>query len=362
MPVSSSGSTNNHKRNVVHWLTLILVISAFFTFLRANLVLSSSSCANTPQLEPMQTTASLPASFTKPSASILRHSRSSSTSSISSNGSTGSRRRQRSPPSPTPSACSLDSLPLDDDIPPLSLEPLETPEDKVEGLRLVADSVAQMHQRAFSTVLFHPLCLAGYAATLAGLYQAFGTKSDLGSCIIVACGVTMSYILLVRYLTSGYIRLAEQTNWWSWMTGGGGAEGAEDIVLGARFGGSLIGALVLRLEPNPSLVGKKKSRSTALKRGGRGVIRAWTTRMKFRGEGVGNDLLKAAIKVTKEKCGRDAEVGFAQEHANSTMVLPAMFNGSFRRDEILATKALQTAVSEWECTKRKRVLGDAPDA
>uniref|UniRef100_A0A8H7NN97 Transmembrane protein n=1 Tax=Bionectria ochroleuca TaxID=29856 RepID=A0A8H7NN97_BIOOC len=215
-------SACHHPNSIAHKINSVPVVkgsTAFFTFLRANLVLSSSSCANTPQLEPMQTTASLPASFTKPSASTLRHSRSSSTSSISSNGSTGSRRRQRSPPSPTPSACSLDSLPLDDDIPPLSLEPLETTEDKVEGLRLVADSVAQMHQRAFSTVLFHPLCLAGYAATLAGLYQAFGAKSDLGSCIIVACGVTMSYILLVRYLTSGYIRLAEQTNWWSWMTG-----------------------------------------------------------------------------------------------------------------------------------------------
>ena len=79
-------------------------------------------------------------------------------------------------------------------------------------------------------------------------------------------------------------------------------------------------------------------------RGGKGVIRAWTTRLRYRGKGIGRDLLDGAIRIVKDRCGKDAEVGFAQEHANSTMLLPAMFNGVFRRDEVRAAKALEKAL------------------
>lgn len=129
-------------------------------------------------------------------------------------------------------------------------------------------------------------------------------------------------------------------------------DGEEDLVLGTKFGDEIIGSLVLRLELNPSLAGKKKNRSLSLK-GGKGVIRAWTTKLRYRKRGVGGDMLAEAVRVTKERCGRDAEVGFAQEHANSKMVLREMFNGSFRRTERMAQRMLEAQIGEWEGRRKK---------
>lgn len=65
-------------------------------------------------------------------------------------------------------------------------------------------------------------------------------------------------------------------------------------------------------------------------------------------------MLHEAVRITREKCGRDAEVGFAAEHANSSMVLPEMFNRTFRQDERKAAGALEKVLSEWEGARRKR--------
>jgi len=65
-------------------------------------------------------------------------------------------------------------------------------------------------------------------------------------------------------------------------------------------------------------------------------------------------MLHEAVRLTRERCGRDAEVGFAKEHANSRMVLPEMFNGSFRRAEMRAAKALENVLEQWEGNRRKR--------
>ena len=252
-------------------------------------------------------------------------------------------------PSASPLASNPPLAPLDD-IPPLSLETLNTREDKYDGLHLIADSVAQMRQRASAAVLTHPICLAGFAAAFAAVYRfAWVSRGDPGLAIILSCGVAVSGILGVSYFTNGYIELAEKMRW-DWLRG---PDGEEDLILGARFDDRIIGALVLRLQPNPAFVGKRRSRALAL-RGGRGVIRAWTTKMKYRGKGMGKDLLLAAVRVTKERCGKDAEVGFAKEHANSVMLLPDYFNGIFKRDEMRATKAVDSAVAEWEASKKRR--------
>lgn len=304
-------------------------LPAFFTFLRANLVLSDSalsSCANTPVLEavPHQHPAPL---FSNPA----------------------------SPPSSLASSSSP-LTPLDD-IPPLSLETLDTEDERCEGLQLVADSIAQMRQRALRAVASHPLCLAGLGASLAAIYH-LAVPSDPRLGLFLACGVTASYLLAIRHFTSGYGRLADQLHW-SWLRSPDASGG--DVVLGARYRNDLVGALVLRLQPNPSHSGpstgghaRRKSRGGGSLRGGRGIIRAWTTHLRFRGRGMGRDLLESAVRFTKEKCGRDAEVGFAKEHANSVMILPDMFNGVFRRDEVRAAKALDAAVTEWEFTRKKR--------
>jgi hypothetical protein len=36
------------------------------------------------------------------------------------------------------------------------------------------------------------------------------------------------------------------------------------------------------------------------------------------------------------------------------MLLPNMFNKAFRRDEVRAAKALESAVAEWDATKKRK--------
>ncbi|KAK3368891.1 hypothetical protein B0T24DRAFT_630929 [Lasiosphaeria ovina] len=262
------------------------------------------------------------------------------------------------PPSPSPLGAHPPLTPLTalDDIPPLSLNVLKTHDDKVDGLKLIADSIAQQRQQAAFHLVFHPLLVGSLLVILSGVYQYAWVlrQHDLGTTLTLGSGVVMTYLLGIRYFVSGYIRAAEELSW-DWLVG----DDEEDVVIGTRFGGDLVGALVLRLVPsNPSAPatskrGSKNShhRGPAL-RGGRGVIRAWTTKLRYRHRGVGGDMLREAVRVTRDKCGRDAEIGFALEHANSVMVLPELFNKPFRKGEIKAARALEAVVSE--CDKRKR--------
>ncbi|TWU76615.1 hypothetical protein ED733_008158 [Metarhizium rileyi] len=290
--------------------------AAFFTFLRANLALSPSALSsnyNTPYLEPCS-----PQPVQLP------------------------------PPSPSSVAESNEAL---DDIPPLSLDALETQNDKLDGLRLVADSVSEMRQRASKAVVFHPLSLAALIASYVAAYDfVYIPGRETGRALMLASGITMLYIAAVRFLTSGYDTLGEQIRDEDWLH-------EEDILLGARMGDALVGTVVLRLEPKraPASGSKRKNhcRSASL-RGGKVVIRAWTTKSKYRGQGVGKKLLDRAVRLARDRCGKDAQVGFALEHANSTMLLPGIFNKAFRKDEVCAAKALEAAVAEWDLVKKKK--------
>lgn len=267
------------------------------------------------------------------------------------------------PPSPSPlakhvtnadDATSSQPQPNLDDIPPLSLDVLTTRSDRVDALNLIADSVAQQRQRASYGLIFHPLLVSGLALALAITYQLTWARKprydrDFGIIMILFSGVVMTYLLAVRYATAGYIQLAEDLGW-DWLVSPD--TGDEDVVVGARFGSEIIGALVLRLETSPATPRKKRGGHSL--RGGKGVVRAWTTKLRYRGKGVGADLLHEAVRVTREKCGKDAEVGFAAEHANSNMLLPEMFNRNFRKGERRAALALEKVLGEWEGVRRKR--------
>lgn len=259
-------------------------------------------------------------------------------------------------PSPFATAPSFYGLDEDEDndIPPLSLEILDQPGDKIESMRLVADSVAQMRQRASLNLIFHPICLAGLSAALTAVYHLGGvSRLDVGLGMTVSCGVVMSYLMGIRYLAGGYISLAERLRW-GWLRT---EDGDEDTLVAARYQDDIIGTLVLRLEPTSAsasvAAAKRRYRSDSL-RGGKGVIRAWTTSMRYRGKGVGKDLLHEAVRVTRERCGKDAEISFAQQHANSAMLLPSIFNAPFRRDEARATRVLDGVLAEWDVTKKRR--------
>ncbi|KAM7201635.1 acetyltransferase [Rhypophila sp. PSN 637] len=303
--------------------------AAFFTFLRANLVLphsAMSSNVSTPYLEPQHSSsaAPLPASL----------STSKSTSS--------------SPPASQKST----NPPLDDDIPPLSLEVLTTQPEKVDALRLIADSIAQQRQLASFSLVFHPLLLSLLIASLACVYQyAWAARQDLGITLTLGSGTIMTYLLAIRYVVSPYIAHAESLKY-DFLTNPDTNE--DDVVIATRWNKELIGATVLRLEPSsssshhhPSSPSPSKRRSKAQNlKGGKGVIRAWTTKLRYRGRGVGGDMLAEAVRITKEKCGRDGQVGFAKEHANAKMVLPEFFNGVFRKGERRAALALEKVLSE----------------
>ena len=256
--------------------------------------------------------------------------------------------------SASPLATNQPQAALNDDIPPLTLEVLTERPDKAAALKLVADSIAQQRQRAAFHLVFHPLPLAGILAVLAAIYRYAWTRNtqhDLGTALMLASGAVMTYLMAIRTFTSPYIHAAEDISW-DFLTAGrdGGGE-EEDLVLGTRYGSDIVGALVLRLERPSSSDGSNGNG------GGSGGNRrkAHSRQNSFKlkgGRGVGGDLLREAVRVTRERCGKDAEVGFAKEHANSVMVLPEMFNRPFRKGEMRAAKALEKILGEWDGRRR----------
>jgi GNAT superfamily N-acetyltransferase len=198
-------------------------------------------------------------------------------------------------------------------------------------------------------VIFHPITIAAYLAILAIASQfIYKSRSDLGLFFTTCAGITMTVLVAIRGWTADYIQTAEDFNWKFVQT----EDGDEDTIIGSRYGEELIGALVLRLERNGNGNGKKKAKSG--KNGGKGVVRAWTTRLKYRGTGVGTELLEEAVRVTREKLGNSAEIGFAAEHANSKMVLPELFNGGFRKREVKAARALEAVVESMDTGNKKK--------
>ncbi|KAF3022134.1 hypothetical protein E8E14_014172 [Neopestalotiopsis sp. 37M] len=316
--------------------------TAFFTFLRANLNVNPSaysSNTNTPLLQPTSPPATLP----PPSPSPLVTMDTAAAAAAAPPAALSS-----SPPSSQPGGVHLEPVP--DDLPPLSVGILTSETDKVDALNLVTDSIAQQRQTSSRHLVFHPYLLPALVVGLALAFQySWRMRRDLGMAFMLHSGVIMTYLLGIRYLTGRYISVAESMRW-NWMVS---EDGEEDTVIGVRFGREIIGALILRLEAASNPTGRKRTRASAL-RGGKGVIRAWTVKLRFRGKGVGTDMLQEAIRITKEKCGRDAAIGFAKEHANSADVLPEALNGQLRKDEQRAAKTLERVVHEWEDARRHK--------
>ncbi|KAK4677986.1 hypothetical protein QC764_303520 [Podospora pseudoanserina] len=319
--------------------------TAFFTFLRANLVLPHSAMSSNPSTPNLA-----PSSLRRSPPTPQSHSR---------------------PATPIPTT----TLDEEDEIPPLTLEVLTSKPDKTAALKLIADSIAQQRQTASSHIITHPLPLSSLIAALAITYHFFLSSSDLGTKLMILSSLVTTYLLTVRYLTSPFIRLAESITP-SFL--GSDSPEDQDTVIACRYGGEIIGVTVLQIsrpagQSDPNFKRHKQRGSLSSFKGGKGVIRAWTVKSRYRGKGVGGDMLREAVRLTKERCGRDGEVGFARGHANAglipvggrgednrqgereeEMVLPEWLNrGWLRRSERKAAQALERVVSEFGNGKRR---------
>lgn len=217
-----------------------------------------------------------------------------------------------------------------DELPQLTTYTAESEDDRIEGLRLVADSVAQQRQISSKVMMFHPVSLAVYfvVVAIAAQYMLrwYDDKTMLGTTI---GGITMIYLIFIRWMTGLYIGLAEDIDM-EWL--------GEDRMIVVKWGEDVIGSLVLGWADNDAA--KKRGR----RRRGKAVVRAWTVKLKYRGKGVGEGLLEEAVKIAGER-GADG-ILFDADHANSKRVLPAIFNGFIDKQEAKAEKALRKVADE----------------
>lgn len=242
---------------------------------------------------------------------------------------------------------SAPTKPPADELPQLTTYTAESEDDRIEGLRLVADSVAQQRQVSSKVMMFHPVSLAVYfvVAAIAAQYMLswYDDYLMLGTTV---GGITMTFLIFVRWMTGEYIGVAEDIDA-DWL--------ADDKVIVVRWGEDIIGALVLGWADGDAA--KKRGR----RRRGKALVRAWTVKLKYRGKGVGEGLLEEAVKVAGEK-GADGII-FDGDHAStlpcivphpriltshpdSHRVLPAIFNGFLDKQEARAEKALRKVADE----------------
>ncbi|KAJ4301522.1 hypothetical protein N0V90_003615 [Kalmusia sp. IMI 367209] len=227
-------------------------------------------------------------------------------------------------PAPAPSAPA-------DELPQLRTYTADSEDDRIDGLRLIADSVAQQRQIASKMLIFHPLHLAAFALFVALLAQRmWKTTDDLYMLGPTVGGILMACLVAVRWATGRYLSLAEDVNW-EWL--------GDDRMIVVKWGEDVIGALVLGWAD-----GEAAKKQRGRRKRGKAIVRAWTVRLKYRGKGVGEGLLEEAVKVAGER-GADGIV-FERDHANSKRILPSFYNGFMDKQEAKAEKALEKVADE----------------
>ncbi|KAK5112604.1 hypothetical protein LTR62_003918 [Meristemomyces frigidus] len=257
--------------------------AAFFASLRTNLRLHAS-----PPASPMSTPPSMRAS----------------TSSL---------------PPPSPLSQPVDSPMADthpasdplSDIPELHTYWATTDDDRIEALKLTADSIAQMRQQANSSLITNPLNMAVAVAILALTARYFTeTRSDVWLAGTTCAGILMAMLAACRWLTQEYIFTAETINF-EWL-------GDADVVV-TKFGDEIIGTAMVDWVSGEGRQKRKKA--------WKGEVKAWTVKLRYRGKSVGTALLEEVVKEAK---GKGAEtVEFAEDHANAKRILPSFYNGAF---------------------------------
>lgn len=249
-------------------------------------------------------------------------------------------------PLPSPLSLVMDSAPeqngstIPDDplagVPELKTYVTESHEDKVDALKLVADSVAQMRQAANSAIIYHPLNLTILVAVVASVARTIfeRTNRDVGTAATTCTGLVMILLVFCRYLTAPYIVAAEKINL-EWL-------GTADVIV-TKFGDEIIGTVVIEW-----MAGEPKQKR---KKPQRGEIKAWAVRMRYRQKGVGSALLEEAVKESRRKGAETIE--FADDHASwfHPIVRLACLHLANRE---LQTRHAYSRTSTTESSKRQR--------
>ncbi|OAQ96450.1 hypothetical protein LLEC1_00983 [Akanthomyces lecanii] len=225
-------------------------------------------------------------------------------------------------------------------IPELTYTVAQTTEEKRDALRLVADTIAQQRQVASTSIIFHPAVLAPFLAVLAGLVYRSGR--DLVGAVILVSGVIVAYLASVQYYTYFYLQRAENFNWRNFITPSADKPEQQDTVMFARYGDNIIATVVLRLD------GAKNSSKKALPLRGKGStarIRAWATRLRYRGTGIGGDMLREAVAFARSSLGPAADIEFSYPNAH-TVDTTRHFTAPFARREKRAQQALAQAIKD----------------
>ncbi|RMD42709.1 hypothetical protein DV735_g2437, partial [Chaetothyriales sp. CBS 134920] len=359
-PYSSSlgllQETSDSARAVGNKIPGFRTSAAFLTTLRANLAIdieldsAPSSQVNTPDsLRPVNLSSS---TGSLPPPSPLASNENNEMSAPSSDENTGL------------ATTTAASNPLDG-IPSLVTKPAVSEDDRVDALKLVADSVAQQRQYGSSAMIFHPLTAAAIVAivgvTYAMLYK--GSQADLALVGTTVAGALMALLITIRYFTRGYIEEAERVGTWRWLDEGrSGADqtdiaGKEDEILLTRYGQEAVGALILRgvrLVPTSgsgsgasSVMTKRSNSKKSRRQNGSsshgvpftGLIRGFATTNRYRRRGIGTELLEEAIKLCQDKGWQGPE--FAADHANSARFLPLRtYDGPFEKRDRDARRLL----------------------
>jgi hypothetical protein len=157
--------------------------------------------------------------------------------------------------------------------------------ERLAALKLIASSIAQQRQFLNRCVIWHPLTLGGTLllfALITRLNYRRGSD-DLGTLVILLAGVSIALLSALRRFGVDYLEEAERV---------GSPDGLERLrrmhVVVAVWKGEVVGAVAVRE---------------------RAEVWAWTVVLRYRGKGLGRDLLEAAV----EMCGAER---FAGDHAS----------------------------------------------
>lgn len=243
------------------------------------------------------------------------------------------------------------------EVPELVYEIPRDSNDRVDALKLVADSVAQMRQTVAARMIGSPLVLSILIMIPFLLYfVVFTSLSDWPLILSTAAGLITALLVAIRGLLSGYIEQAEQINW-IWLGDG--------HIYIARFGTNVIGTVVYKLrsnEPSEASANSPSSKSSRRRNGksvslpkGKAEIRAWTVRRRERGHGVGKALLDAAVRrcLFDHQCedvvfvsGEDGDRAGAQAVLSPLLARATNVTKMLDRNEQRAKDCLRQCVSE----------------